>query len=129
MLVKLKPPISLQSGDFGFHLVATLTSSILYKETLSSGSCYLNMNSAKNKYYIIIENDSKNHKICLFSFPEKGNTFIPNEKNSNIKLSSYEILSSSYLFYSINNKDFKQNKIFYSIRFDEKYINKINEKF
>ena len=101
-------------------------SSILYKETLSSGSCYLNMNSAKNKYYIIIENDSKSHKICLFSFPDKGNTFIPNEKNSNIKLSSYEILSSSYLFYSINNKDFKQNKIFYSIRFDEKYINKIN---
>ena len=101
--------------------------SILYKESFDSGTYYLNMNSAKSHYYIILENDSKNHKICFSSFPEKGNEFAQNSNNTNIKLASYEILTSSKLFYFINNADLKQNNIFYGIRFDEKYIDKINK--
>ena len=102
-------------------------SSILYKDSKASGFYYLNMNSAKSKYYIILENDSNNHKICFSSFIEKGNIFTPIKKNTNIKLSSYELLTSSQLVYYIDNKDFSQYKIFYGIRFEEKYLDKINK--
>ena len=102
-------------------------SSILHKESKESSSYYLNMNSAKNNYYIILENDSNPHKICFYSFPEKGNIFTPDEDNSNIKVSSYELLTSSKLIYYIDNKDFSQNKIFYAMRFEDKYLDKIKK--
>ena len=101
--------------------------SILYKDSSTSGSYYLNMNSAKSKYYITIENASNIHKICFSSFLEKGNLFIPNKSNRNIKKASYELLTSSQISYYINNKDYSQNTIFYGIRFDEKYLDKINK--
>ena len=72
-------------------------SSIIYKETSKTGSYYLNMNSAKSKYYVVIDNDSNPHKICFTSFQEKGKQFIHSDKNINIKLASYDILSSSKL--------------------------------
>lgn len=92
-------------------------SSILHKESKESSSYYLNMNSAKNNYYIILENDSNPHKICFYSLPEKANIFIFDEDTSNIKVSSYELLTSSKLIYYIDNKDFSQHTIFYSLRF------------
>ena len=102
-------------------------SSILYKDSTQSGSYYLNMNIGKNKYYIIIENDSKPHKICFLSFPKKGNVFSPIKTNSNIKISSYELLSSAKLAYYIDNNDFSQSKIFYGVRFAEKILERINK--
>ena len=102
-------------------------SSIIYKEASKSGSYYLNMNPSKSKYYVVIENDSNPHKICFASFPEKGNQFTLCEKNPNIKLASYDIISSSKLLFSINNKDFKQRNIFYGVRLDGKYMDKINK--
>jgi hypothetical protein len=102
-------------------------SSIIYKEASKSGSYYLNMNSAKSKYYVVIENDSNPHKICFVSFPERGKQFNLSEKNTNIKFASYDILSSSKLIFSITNKDFKQKNIFYGLRLDGKYIDKINK--
>ena len=102
-------------------------SSIIYKEASKSGSYYLNMNSAKTKYYVVIENDSNPHKICFISFPEKGKQFHLSEKNANIKLASYDILSSSKLIFSITNKDFKQKNIFYGLRLDGKYMDKIKK--
>ena len=71
------------------------------------------MNPLKIKCYVVIENDSNPHKICFSSFPEKGNQFTLSEKNPNIKLASYDIISSSILLFSINNKDFKQRNNFY----------------
>ena len=100
-------------------------SSILYKNLESSGSYYLNMKSEKEKYYIILENESKPHKICLTSFPDKGNLFIPKKENPNIKLSSYQLLTSAKLAYYIDNSNLLQKNIFYGIRFDEKYLDKI----
>jgi len=101
--------------------------SIIYKEASKSGSYYLNMNSAKSKYYVVIENDSNPHKICFASFPEKGKQFNLREKNTNIKFASYDILSSSKLIFSITNKDFMQKNIFYGLRLDGKYMDKINK--
>ena len=101
-------------------------SSILYKDSKTSGSYYLNMNSAKNKYYIILENDANNHKICFYSFINKGNIFT-SLKNTNIKLSSYELLTSSQLIYYLDNNVFTQNNIFYSIRFQEQYLDKMHK--
>ena len=85
------------------------------------------MNSAKSKYYVVIENDSNPHKICFVSFQERGKQFNLSEKNTNIKFASYDILSSSKLIFSIINKDFKQKNIFYGLRLDGKYIDKINK--
>lgn len=65
------------------------------------------MNPSKSKYYVVIENDSNPHKIYFTSFPEKGNQITLSEKKPNIKLASYDIISSSKLLFSINNKDFK----------------------
>ena len=101
--------------------------SILYKDSSDSNSYYLNMNSGTNKYYIIIDNDSNTHKICFSSFLERGNLFIPSKSNNNIKKASYELLTSSQISYFIDNKDYSKNKIFYCIRFDEKYLDKINK--
>ena len=102
-------------------------SSILHKDSAQSGIFYLNMNTGKSKYYVIIEKDSKPHKICFFSFPKKGNIFSPTKSNKNIKISSYELLSSSKLAYYIDNSDLSQSKIFYGIRFEEKILEKINK--
>ena len=103
--------------------------SILYKESSDSGFYYLNLNSAKSKYYIILENSTKNHKICFLAFPEKGKEFSldNNHPNPYIKNVSYEMITSSKLFYYINNNDLKHNKFFYGIRFEEKKMEKINK--
>ena len=100
-------------------------SSILYTSLESSGSYYLNMKFEKQKYYIALESDSKPYKICFIAFPQKANIFTPIEKNKNIKLASYELLSSNKLAYYIDNNDLSQNKIFYGIRFEKKYLDKI----
>ena len=102
-------------------------SSTLYKDSKTSGSYYLKMNRAKNNYYIFLENNENDYKICFYSLLNDGNTFTPTNNNINIKLSSYELLTSSQLIYYIDNNDFSQNKIFYGIRFEEKYLDKINK--
>ena len=104
--------------------------SILYKELSDSGSYYLNLNSAKSKYYIILENSTKNHKICFLAFPEKGKEFSLDNNNPNpyIKHVSYEMITSSKLFYYINNNDLiKHNKFFYGIKKKKKKMEKINK--
>ena len=102
-------------------------SSILYKGSNSSGSYYLYMNLGKDKYYVSVESNDKNHKICFYSFPDKGNIFTPSKINSNIKKAPYELLSSAKLAYYIDNNDFKKYKIFYSIRFEKKYLDEIKK--
>ena len=102
-------------------------SSIIYKDSETSGSYYLNMNSAKNKYYITLESNDKNHKICLYSFPDRGNIFTPSKKNNNIKKAPYDLLSSAKLAYYIDNNDFLKSKIFYAIRFQGKYLDNIKK--
>ena len=102
-------------------------SSTLYKDSKTSGSYYLRMNPSKNNYYIFLENNENDSQICFYSFLNDGNTFAPTENNTNIKLSSYELLTSSQLIYYIDNNDFSQNKIFYAIRFEEEYLDKINK--
>ena len=102
-------------------------SSTLYKDSKTSGSYYLRMNPSKNNYYIFLENNENDSQICFYSFLNDGNAFAPTENNTNIKLSSYELLTSSQLIYYIDNNDFSQNKIFYAIRFEEEYLDKINK--
>ena len=101
--------------------------SILYEDYANSGYYYLNMDSTKNKYYISIRKNERNHTICFYSFPDKSNIFIPNNNNTNIKFASYELISSSKLSYYIDNNNFSQNKIFYCLRFDEIYLDRIKK--
>ena len=100
--------------------------SSLYKSELNSGSYYLNLSPDKSKYYISVNKNSNNFKICFVSFPQMGNIFVQSLTNPNIKTSSFEILTNSNLAYFIDNRDLAQNKIFYTIRFDKKLLEQIN---
>ena len=102
-------------------------SSLLYEDYAPSGNYYLSMDSKKNKYYIIIENSINSHTVCFYAFPDKTNIFVTDNNNTNIKFASYELISSSNISYYIDNNNFSQNKIFYCLRFNELYLDKIQK--
>ena len=102
-------------------------SSIIYKNMENMGSYYLNMDTAKNNYYISISKNDNDFQICFVSFSQKGNNFKLNDKeNTNIKKASYDLITNANLTYYISNCDLKQNKIFYTLRFEQSLLNKIN---
>ena len=63
----------------------------------------------------------------FFSFPKKGNLFAPINSNTNIKISSYELLSSSKLVYYIDKSDLSQSKFFLWYKIWSKILEKINK--
>ena len=103
-------------------------SSVIYKDSENLGNYYLQMSSSKNNYYITATKKDEDFQICFISFNQYGNQFKhkSNETNSNIKTASYNIITNSNLTYFISNKDLLQNKIFYTVRFSQKYLDKIN---
>ena len=101
-------------------------SSVIYKDSENIGSYYLNMDKAKNNYYITIEKKDTDFKICFVSFSQKGNDFKLNENNNNIKTATYNLITNANLTYYIANCNLKQNKIFNTIRFEQSVFDKIN---
>ena len=100
--------------------------SAIFKSSDNLGSFYLNMLPGKNNYYITITPKDNDYQICFDSFPNAGKEFIPNAKNTNIKTATYDVITSANLTYYINNFNFEKNKIFYTVRFDQKILEKIN---
>ena len=100
--------------------------SVIFKSSENLGSFYLNMLPGKNNYYITITPKDNDYQICFDSFPNAGKEFIPNAKNINIKTANYDVITSANLTYFINNFNFEKNKIFYTVRFDQKILEKIN---
>ena len=79
-------------------------SSIIYKNMENMGSYYLNMDTAKNNYYISISKNDNDFQICFVSFSQKGNNFKLNDKeNTNIKKASYDLITNANLTYYISN--------------------------
>ena len=102
-------------------------SSVIYKDSENLGSYYLNMDKAKNNYYVTINKKDNDFKICFQSFSQNGNDFKLNEKNNtNIKTASYNLITNANLTYYISNCDLKKNKIFNTIRFEQSVLDKIN---
>ena len=102
-------------------------SSVIYKASENLGSYYLNMDTAKNNYYVTINKKDTDFQICFVSFSQKGNDFKLNEKtNTNIKTATYNLITNANLTYYIANCDLKQNKIFNTIRFEQSVLDKIN---
>ena len=77
------------------------------------------MLSSKNAYYITITPKNEDYKICLVSFPHLGKEFEPKQK-SNIKIASFDMISNANLTYYIENCNLQHNKVFYTVRFDQK---------
>ena len=105
------------------------SSSVIYKDSSNEGSYYLQVSPSTINYYITATKKDKDFQICFISFPKEGNEFKLSDKNKsnpNIKTATYNIISNSNLTYLINNCDFKQNKIFYTLRFEQKLLDKIN---
>ena len=101
-------------------------STVIFKDSENLGSYYLNMKSAKNNYYITITPKADDYQICFVSFPNLGKEFEQDSKNLNIKTATYGIINSANLTYFIENFNLKQNKAFYTIRFDQNILAKIN---
>ena len=100
-------------------------SQVLFKDSENLGSYYLNMLPSKNVYYITITPKNEDYKICFESFPNLGKQFEPKEK-SNIKVASFDMISCANLTYYIENCKLKQSNIFYTVRFEQKILDKIN---
>ena len=79
---------------------------------------------SKNVYYITITPKNGDFKICLVSFHHLGKEFEQKEK-SNIKIASFDMISSANLTYYIENCNLQHNKIFYTVRFYQKILEKI----
>ena len=100
-------------------------SQVIFKDSENLGSHYLNMLPSKNAYYITITPKNEDYKICLVSFPHLGKEFEPKQK-SNIKIASFDMISNANLTYYIENCNLQHNKVFYTVRFDQKILDKIN---
>ena len=105
------------------------SSTVIYKDSSSEGSYYLHLTPSTINYYITANKKDKDFQICFMSFPKEGNEFKlidKNNTNSNIKTATYNIISNANLTYLIDNSNFKQKKIFYTLRFEQKLLDKIN---
>ena len=100
--------------------------SVIFKDSQNLGSYYLNMKEINSNYYITTTEKTNDYIICFESFPNTGKEFKQNSNNTNIKLASYQVITSTNLSYFIDNHNFAENKIFYTIRFAQNILEKIN---